>query len=82
MARTAASKASTRKPARTSSHYHRWSKSEVRELRQLARAHLPMREIGRKLGRTPVSIRGKAQREGISLRAGSAETRRRARGKR
>ena len=67
MARTAASNASSRKRGRASSHYNRWSSGEVRELRQLARAKLPMREIGQKLGRTAVSIRGKAQREGIPL---------------
>lgn len=74
MARTAASKAPARKGAhrsRSSSHYSRWTKIQVRELRQLARANMPMREIGRKLGRTAVSIRGKAQREGISLKSGS-----------
>jgi len=39
----------------------------VRELRQFAHAKMPMRDIGRKLSRTEISIRGKAQREGISL---------------
>lgn len=73
MARTATSKISTRKSTgstRRSSHYNRWTKGEVRELRQFARANMPMREIGRRLGRTEVSIRGKAQREGISLKSG------------
>jgi hypothetical protein len=72
MARTAASKAPARKsarPSRSSTHYSRWTKNELRELRQLARAHMPMREIGRTLGRTAISIRGKAQREGISLKS-------------
>lgn len=83
MARTAASNTSDRKSARASSHYNRWSSSEVRELRQLARAKLPMREIGQKLGRTIVSIRGKAQREGIPLTSGgSAAFSRRSSGKR
>lgn len=45
-----------------------WSTSEVRTLRQLARANTPTRAIGLKLGRTEISVRGKAQREGISLR--------------
>ena len=67
MARTATSNMPGRRSGRASSHYNRWSSGEVRELRQLARAKLPMREIGRKLGRTEVSIRGKAQREGIPL---------------
>jgi len=42
----------------------------VRELRQLAHVKMPMPDIGRKLGRTEISIRGKAQREGISLAQG------------
>jgi hypothetical protein len=83
MARTAASNASGRKSARASSHYNRWSSGEVRELRQLARSKLPMREIGQKLGRTAVSVRGKAQREGIPLTSGGgAAFARRASGKR
>lgn len=46
-----------------------WSAGDVRMLRQLARQHAPTREIGQKLGRTEISVRGKAQREGISLRS-------------
>lgn len=67
---------------RRTSHYNRWSKSDVRELRQLARSNVPMTEIGRKLGRTEISIRGKAQREGISLKSegGSGSYARRKRG--
>jgi predicted alpha/beta hydrolase len=53
---------------RTRNNYNRWSASDVRALRQLAKQNTPMRVIGQKLGRTPISIRGKAQREGISLR--------------
>ena len=60
MPRTAASRA---RKSRASVHYSRWSKREVRELRQLAYAKMPMREN---------SIRGKAQREGISLALGNA----------
>lgn len=45
-----------------------WSAGDVRTLRQLAREHTPTRVIGLKLGRTEISVRGKAQREGISLR--------------
>ena len=69
--------------SRNSGHYSRWSKGEIRELRQLARAKIPMRDIGQRLGRTPISIRGKAQREGISLAlSDSSGFARRARGKR
>jgi hypothetical protein len=53
---------------RTHNNYNRWTASDVRALRQLAKQNTPMRVIGQKLGRTPISIRGKAQREGISLR--------------
>jgi hypothetical protein len=45
-----------------------WSTGDVRALRQLAKANTPTRVIGLKLGRTEISVRGKAQREGISLR--------------
>jgi hypothetical protein len=45
-----------------------WTASDVRELRALARGNTPTRVIGLKLGRTETAIRGKAQREGISLR--------------
>jgi predicted alpha/beta hydrolase len=53
---------------RTRNNYNRWTASDVRALRQLAKQNTPMRVIGQKLGRTAISIRGKAQREGISLR--------------
>jgi hypothetical protein len=45
-----------------------WSASDVRRLRQLARDNTPTRVIGLKLGRSETSVRGKAQRERISLR--------------
>jgi hypothetical protein len=44
-----------------------WSEREVRELKKLAQQNTPTGVISLKLGRTPVAIRGKAQREGISL---------------
>ena len=44
-----------------------WSAADVRTLRQLAKGNTPTGVISFKLGRTPVAIRGKAQREGISL---------------
>ncbi len=45
-----------------------WSTSDLQTLRKLARGNTPTRVIGLKLGRTETSVRGKAQREGISLR--------------
>ncbi len=45
-----------------------WSASDVRALRQMARSNTPTGVIGLKLGRTEISVRGKAQREGISLK--------------
>jgi hypothetical protein len=45
-----------------------WSSGDLRKLRQLARDNTPTRVIGLKLGRSETSVRGKAQREGISLR--------------
>jgi hypothetical protein len=60
-----------------------WSSGDVRTLRQLARANTPTRVIGLKLGRTEVSVRGKAQREGISLRpVNQSPYNRRSRGRR
>jgi hypothetical protein len=55
-------------PRYTRNNYNRWTSSDVRTLRQLAKQNTPTRVIGLKLGRTAISIRGKAQREGISLR--------------
>lgn len=45
-----------------------WSGADVTTLRQLARANTPTGVISLKMGRTPTSIRSKAQREGISLK--------------
>jgi hypothetical protein len=68
-------------PRYTSNNYNRWTAGDVRTLRQLAKQNTPTRVIGLKLGRTAISIRGKAQREGISLRPSnrSPYSRRRAR---
>ena len=44
-----------------------WTPQEVRELRALAKGNTPTGVISLKLGRTETAIRGKAQREGISL---------------
>jgi hypothetical protein len=44
-----------------------WSSQDVGTLRQLARDNTPTGVISLKMGRTETAIRGKAQREGISL---------------
>jgi hypothetical protein len=55
-------------PRYSRNNYNRWTTTDVRTLRQLAKQNTSTRVIGLKLGRTAISIRGKAQREGISLR--------------
>jgi hypothetical protein len=45
-----------------------WSREDVKELEQLARENTPTGVISLKLGRSPTAVRGKAQREGISLK--------------
>ena len=44
-----------------------WTTQEVRTLKELAKGNTPTGVISLKMGRTPIAIRGKAQREGISL---------------
>lgn len=81
MARAARGKASRRQaaspigrkgPRKTNAKSRRnmrepWSAADVRLLRQLAKQNTPTGVISLKLGRTEVAVRGKAQREGISL---------------
>lgn len=45
-----------------------WGRGDVQTLRQLVKQNTPTRVIGLKLGRTETAVRGKAQREGISLK--------------
>jgi hypothetical protein len=45
-----------------------WTKSDVSQLRSLARQNTPTRVIGLKLGRTENSVRTKASDNGISLK--------------
>jgi hypothetical protein len=45
-----------------------WSGDDVRMLKQLAKTNTPTGVISLKMGRTETAVRGKAQREGISLR--------------
>ena len=44
-----------------------WSREDVKQLKELAKGNTPTGVISLKMGRTPTAIRGKAQREGISL---------------
>jgi len=45
-----------------------WAKSDVVQLRTLAKANTPTRVIGLKLGRTPDAVRTKASDANISLK--------------
>ncbi|HVO45678.1 MAG TPA: hypothetical protein VMT29_05020 [Steroidobacteraceae bacterium] len=47
-----------------------WSSSELRTLKQLAKAGTPTSVVARQLGRTAAAIQQKAMRSGISFRAG------------
>jgi hypothetical protein len=44
-----------------------WTKTDVRELKSMAKARTPARVIGRKLGRTEGAVRQKAYAEGVSF---------------
>jgi hypothetical protein len=59
-----------------------WSDADVRKLRRLARGNTPTGVISLKLGRTPIAVRGKAQREGISLKPSNRSPYTRHRGRR
>src|SRR5262245_33908051 len=52
--------------SRTNSKH--WSDQDLRRLRTLAKGNTPTRVIGLKLGRSEGAVRGKALREGISLK--------------
>lgn len=43
-----------------------WSRSDVSELRDLAKHNTPTRVIGLKLGRTPEAVYTKASEQGVS----------------
>lgn len=45
-----------------------WSKSDVSQLKTLARQNTPTRVIGLKLGRTEGAVYSKASEEGVSLK--------------
>ena len=44
-----------------------WSRTDVRDLKAMAKARTPARVIGRKLGRTEGAVRQKAYAEGVSF---------------
>jgi len=46
----------------------RWTSTQLRQLRQLARQNTPTRVIGLKLGRTENAVRTKASEKGVSLK--------------
>lgn len=45
-----------------------WMRSDVQQLRQLAKENTPTRVIGLKLGRTEDAVRSKASEKGVSLK--------------
>jgi hypothetical protein len=45
-----------------------WGRGDIQALKQMAEENTPTRVIGLKLGRSVTAVRGKAQREGISLK--------------
>jgi len=45
-----------------------WTRTDVKQLRELAKDNTPTRVIGLKLGRTENSVRSKAGSESISLK--------------
>ena len=49
------------------SHYVLWSPAEIRELKRMAAARMPVGEIALQLGRTPPAIRSKARQERVVL---------------
>lgn len=55
-------------PKTTKNSGQPWDRTDVQQLRQLARENTPTRVIGLKLGRTPSSVSQKARSEGISLK--------------
>ena len=49
-------------------HGKAWSKSDVQQLKQLAKENTPTRVMGLKLGRTPDAVAAKASEKGVSLK--------------
>jgi|SRR5690242_19944428 hypothetical protein len=61
--------ASRPKRASSTNTGKRWTATQVKQLRQLARENTPTRVIGLKLGRTENAVRTKASEKGVSLRS-------------
>lgn len=55
-------------PKTPANHGKEWTKSDVRELQDLASDNTPTRVIALKLGRTPGAVASKADEEDISLK--------------
>ena len=55
-------------PKSTRNSGNKWSQSDQRELKRLAKANTPTRVIGLKLGRTAIAIQNKATDLGVSLK--------------
>lgn len=51
-----------------SNHGKAWTRSDVRQLEELAQQNTPTRVIGLKLGRTEDAVQSKASDEDISLK--------------
>src|SRR5205085_10388309 len=54
-----------------------WTSKDVRELKSMARARTPARDIGRKLGRTEGAVRQKAYAEGVAFNSRTRARRKR-----
>lgn len=46
----------------------KWTTSEIKILKELAKGNTPTRVIGLKMGRTPQALYTKASKEGVSLK--------------
>jgi hypothetical protein len=55
----------TKKPA---NYRKEWTKTDVKQLKELAKENTPTRVIGIKMARTPAAVQNKASQEGISLK--------------
>ena len=53
----------------TSRHNKGWTKEEVKQLKVFIELETPLKEISLSLGRTEESIKVRASREGLSVRA-------------
>ena len=51
-----------------SNHGKQWTKSDITQLKTLAKENTPTRVAGLKLGRTPDAVQAKASEIGLSLK--------------